>query len=198
MGTRGNKGPVAAIGFRAHTGWAAAVVVARPWQIIERRRIAYEPAPTRFIYHHASELTPAAAETLIKTARAEAMRKARQEIEILISAIQPKEKTVVAAGVASGNSRLPRLLSEILAAHSRIHAAEGAFYRDALAAACESMELAVHRTPERDLWTVVARICGTSSDAVRKRLDALGKELGPPWAEDQKLATLAAVAALGD
>ena len=187
---------VAAIGFRAHTGWAAAVVVARPWQIIERCRIAYEPEPTRFIYHHASEIAAEAAEALIETARIVAAEKARREIGKLISAVHREGKTVVAAGVPGGNNRLPRVLAEILAAHSRIHAAEGAFYRDALADACAHIQLRVKRTPERDLWAAASTSVGCSDDALRTHLGKLGKELGPPWAEDQKLATLAALTAL--
>src|SRR5215472_7448655 len=84
VGTRGNKAPpgtFAVIGFRAHTGWAAAIAVTPQWRIIERCRITYEPEPTRFIYHHASEIAPDMAEALIETARAQAVEKARREIE---------------------------------------------------------------------------------------------------------------------
>ena len=189
---------VAAIGFRAHTGWAGAVAVTPQWQIIERRRITYEPEPTRFIYHHASEIGPAAAEPLIEAARTQAVKMAQDKIEQLIAAIRGQGKTIVAAGVPGGNNRLPGSLGEILAAHSRIHAAEGAFYRDALANACRQIGLRVARAPERDLWAIASRTCGLSSGELRSRLDAMGKEFGPPWAEDQKLAALAAVVALSD
>jgi hypothetical protein len=187
---------IAALGFRPHTGWAAAVAVTAPWQVIERRRIAYEPEPTRFIYHHAAEITPASAEALICTARAQAAKRARAEIEELISAVQGKGKSVVSAGVPGGNTKLPGSLAEILGAHSHIHAAEGAFYRDVLAGACERMGLSVKRTPERDLWVVASKASGSSEEKLRHRFVMLGKELGPPWREDQKLAALAAFAAL--
>ena len=174
------------------------MVVTRQWQIIERRRLAFEPEPTRFIYHRASEIASAAAEALIETARAQAAAKARQEIETLISAVQRKGKTVVAAGVPGGNTRLPGSLAEILASHSRVHAAEGAFYRNALSDACKGIGLSVKRTPERDLWAVASKACRSSDSKLHDRIDALGKKFGPPWAEDQKLATLAAFAALND
>ena len=166
------------------------------WQIIERRRIAYEPQPTRFIYHRASEIVPAEAEALITRARAEAVEKAREEIERLISAVQGKGQTVAAAGVPGGNVKLPEPLAAILGAHSRIHAAEGAFYRDVLAEACNRIGLSVKRTPERDLWAVASKVSGSSEAKLRQRFVVLGKELGPPWGEDQKLAALAAFAAI--
>lgn len=165
------------------------------FDVIERRRLSYEPEITRFIYHHAAEGPAASAATLIETARAQATEKARGEIEALIAALQSKGKTAVAAGVSAGNNKLPDVLSEILAVHSRIHAAEGAFYRDVLADACAQMDLRVRRMPERDLWAVASKSSGSTENGLRKRFAALGKALGPPWSEDQKLAALAAFAA---
>lgn len=186
---------MAALGFRAHTGWAAAVALTPDWHVIERRRLSYEPEVTRFIYHHAAEVPAASAGALIETARAQAIEKARGEIETLIAAVQSRGKSVVAAGVPAGNNRLPDVLSEILAVHSRIHAAEGAFYRDVLADACAHMDLRVRRMPERDLWTLASKRSGCTENDMRIRFVALGKQLGPPWGEDQKLASLAAFAA---
>lgn len=166
------------------------------WRVIERCPIAYEPEPTRFIYHHASELPPSKAEALIETARAQAARKAREEIEKLIAAIRDKGKNIAAAGVPGGNAKLPNSLAEIVGSHARIHAAEGAFYRDVLAEACEGMKLTVKRTPERDLWAVASKASPYSEEKLRRRFAALAKELGTPWGEDQKLAALAAFTAL--
>jgi len=194
---RRKPGHAAALGFRAHTGWAAAVAVTLDGRAIERRRIAYEPAPTRFIYHHAAELSSqAAADTLIAAARAEATEKAREEIAKLIGTVRDNGITVVAAGVPGGNTRLPGTLGEILAAHSRIHAAEGAFYRDVLAESCVLADLPVRRTPERDLWMLASTAVSCSEDKLRERLVAMGRQIGPPWGEDQKIATLAALIAL--
>lgn len=186
---------MAALGFRAHTGWAAAVAVTPDWHVIERRRLSYEPEVTRFIFHHAAEVPAASAGALIEMARAQAFEKARDEIETLIAVVQSKGKTVVAAGVPGGNNRLPDVLSEILAVHSRIHAAEGAFYRDVLADACAHMDVRVKRMPERELWIPASKRPGSTENPMRIRIAALGKQLGPPWGEDQKLATLAAFAA---
>src|SRR5438045_3394756 len=122
----------AALGFRAHTGWAAAVAVTPGWDVVERRRIVYEPDSTRFIYHRAAEIALNDAEALIETSRAQAADKARREIQNLISDLSGTGIAVVVACVPGGNSAVPRGLADILAAHSRIHAAEGGFYRDVL------------------------------------------------------------------
>jgi hypothetical protein len=187
---------IAALGFRAHTGWAAVVALTPEWKVLERRRLAYEPEPTRFIYHHVAEVASDGPEALIEKARAQATEKARCEIETLLLELRGNGKHVASAGVPGGNARLPASLAEIIAAHSRIHAAEGAFYRDVLATACERAGLRVKRTPERDLWAAASKAVGAGAEGLRDRVVEMGKQLGPPWGEDQKLAALAALVAL--
>jgi hypothetical protein len=184
----------AALGFRAHTGWAAAVVVARPWDVVERRRIVYEPEATRFIYHRAAEMNCDEAETLIQTARAHSVERACAEIGALVSTLSERGLSIIAACVPGGNSRLPGSLTDILAAHARIHAAEGAFYRDVLADACTQLGLHVRRVPERDLSAIACASLVCSEEDLREWLAAQRKRLGAPWGEDQKLAALAAFA----
>lgn len=185
----------AALGFRTHTGWAAAVAVGEHWTILERRRITLEPNVTRFVYHRAAELPLDEAQTLIGNARNESVSAAEHEIGEMLAVLKRHGTTIRAACVPGGNTRLPQSLADILAAHSRIHAAEGAFYRDALAEACARHGLDVARVPERDLWPLAAAALGTSEQKLLERIIETGKRLGPPWGEDQKLAALAATLA---
>ena len=187
---------IAALGFSPHTGWAAAVAVTPEWEIIERRRIVYEPEAARFIYHHAAEIPRDEAAAVIATARAQATNKAQEQIRALISALSRKGKPVFDVCAPGGNVRLPTSLPDILSVHARIHAAEGVFYRDVLADGCAQNGLAVRRVPERDLWAVASKALACHEDKLRERLAKLGKQLGPPWGEDQKRATLAALIAL--
>jgi hypothetical protein len=187
----------AALGFRAHTGWAAVVAVAKDCEILDRRRIAYEPSTTRFVYHNAADMPPDKAAASIELAGAETGKAAELEIHSLIAALAQKKIVVRTACVPAGNSKLPEMLADILAAHSRIHAAEGVFYREALVAACRSLGIRVKRAPERDLRTLAANALGSTVEDVQKRFQSMAKYLGPPWGEDQKLATLAACFALG-
>jgi hypothetical protein len=182
----------AALGFRAHTGWAAAVVLGEDWQVLKRRRIILEPKATRFIYHRAAEIPFDEALSLIGDARNESLSAAKCEIGAMLASLADHGTKIRAACVSGGNSRLPESLADILAAHSRIHAAEGAFYRDVLAEACARQGLSVARVPERDLWRLAASAIGASERELRERLNETGKRLRPPWGEDQMLAALAA------
>jgi hypothetical protein len=126
----------------------------------------------------------------------QAAQKAGEQIRDLISVISGMGTTVVGACVPGGNARLPHALPDILAVHARIHAAEGAFYRDVLADACTQAGLLVSRAPERDIPALAGKALGSSDERLRERLVVLGKSLGPPWGEDQRVATLAAFIAL--
>lgn len=192
----GSMGSIAALGFRVHTGWAAAVAATGECDVLDRRRLSCEPKSTRFVYHRAAEIPLKEAESLIRRARAEVISAARREIANLLAAVSCNGIKISSACVAGGNSKLPDSLAEILAAHSRIHTAEGAFYRDALAEACEQEGLRVERVPERDLWRSAAAALALSEEQLREHLALMRKRIGPPWGEDQKLATLASCCAL--
>ena len=184
----------AVVGFRAHTGWAAAVVVTGgDWPtVIDRRRIAYEPSAGRFLYHQASEMGAVKGENLVTMGRRQALRAARRAIKDLIADLASRYFKVAVAAIPAGNTKLPNSLTEILAAHSRIHAAEGAFYRETLADACQALGLSVYRPPERDLSSVVSARTKLDTTQIAFRIREMGKEFGPPWSEDQKVAALAA------
>jgi hypothetical protein len=188
---------LAILGFRPHTGWAAAVALAHGDKapvIVDRRRIVYEPdaQATRFLYHKAAEGPLRKAQALIDAARAAAQASAIHEINRLVADLAARKYRAIAAAIPAGNTKLPATLDEILTAHMRIHGAEGAFYRDVLADACRDSGLEVYRTPERGLWSVAARSLRINDGTLKERIREMGAAAGPPWSEDQKLATLAA------
>lgn len=80
-------------------------------------------------------------------------------------------------------------LESILASHALAHAAEGRLYQEALLRGAEQCGLEAIAVPKKSIWE-------QGGDELRRRIDELRKELGPPWAEDQKLAALAAWIAL--
>ena len=65
-------------------------------------------------------------------------------------------------------------------------------YRAVLRSGCESVGVAVVGWRERDIEAAAARRLKLAADALRARVGGLGKPLGPPWTQDEKLATLAA------
>jgi hypothetical protein len=76
------------------------------------------------------------------------------------------------------------------------HAAEGQLYRQAIIDAACDLDLRVCAVPERDLLGAAASALGTTPAVLRGRAADIGRELGPPWALDQKTAALAAWLAL--
>ncbi len=82
-------------------------------------------------------------------------------------------------------------LKSILASHALIHTAEGAFYREAIAAACAARRIAVHRVREREL-DGECEVLAVSLAAARQRFAQFGRQLGAPWTQDEKLSALGA------
>jgi hypothetical protein len=191
---------IAVLGFRPHTYWTAAVAVAgkgRAPQVLERRRIVFAEGEERSPFHRAEEAEPSAAAGVIAEARAIAEAKTAEGVANLIADLQNGGVQVAAAVVPAARTDLPGL-EDILKSHARIHAAEGSFYRDVVAAACETVGLQVVRLVERDVPLQLAARLRLDEAALEARLQAMGRILGSPWSIDQKLATQAAWLHLDD
>jgi hypothetical protein len=193
----------AALGFRAHSGWATAVAVAGPVNapvVLDRRRIEIaDPDPdARQPYHAAEGLELADAERLVRRCTDTSARLARDAVGAMIAELRSDGRAVVACGLLQGSGRpLPGLVG-ILASHALIHTAEGQMFRDVLAAAGRHHRLPVIGLAERDVTARCAETLKLSTDQLTKRLGEMGRALGPPWRQDEKLATLAAMLALAE
>jgi hypothetical protein len=192
----------AALGFRSHRGWAAAAVVGgsirRPELVLRTRVELCEPSADlpAAVYHHARELDIERAARLVAAVRAAAIRQASDEIARLIGEAAGCGARVRTSAVLVGAMQLPDRLDAILATHARVHAAEGELYRDALVEGSEKHGLKTARMPERLVWEQAATTLGLGTEDLRRRVHELGRSLGPPWTQDEKLATLAAWLAL--
>jgi len=197
--TPSRKGnPRAALGFRAHSGWAAAVVVAPTHsgvQVIERRRIELGDSsrlgPVQ-PYHAAERLPIREAEKIVTACSKRAVEMATQAIKEIEGGVLGAGYSLVGCGIGLGSGRLPETLAETLASHPYIHTAEGELFRKALVSASEACGLAVRGVKERDLLECGASELGISVDALSVRLAELGRPMGPPWRQDEKYAALAA------
>ena len=186
-----------ALGFRAHSGWAALVALGGPPTapvVAARARLPLcDGSFPRQPYHAAENLPAAKARALVgrslETAHASRARP-------LASAVRDRRaagQDVAGAGLLLGAGRpLPGELPAILGSHPLIHTAEGEMYREALRSACEHAGVAVVGLREREIEASSRRALKLAPDALRARVAALGKPLGPPWTQDQKLASLAA------
>jgi hypothetical protein len=100
---------------------------------------------------------------------------------------------VAGAGLLLSSSRpLPTELAKVLASHALIHSADGEMYRDVLRDGCAKAGVEVAGFRERDLVASAGQRLELAPEAIQARLTALGKPLGPPWTQDEKLASLAA------
>jgi hypothetical protein len=180
-----------ALGFRVHSGWAAMVAAAGavddPY-VVERRRIVIADAAmvgSKQPYHAAAELPPDEAEAFVRTAVESARMLAGAAIADAVERLRLEGCKVVACAVLTAAGRSLPDLAGILASHALIHTAEGEMFREAAAWGARECGLPVRSIREKDI------------DAERlRRVQHLGKVLGPPWTSDQKLATVAALLAL--
>lgn len=189
-----------AFGFKAHSGWAALVVVGQnsgEIVIADRRRIELvENEWAKQPYHAAEDLKPAAARDLVKRGIQEAERNALREMRAAIQRETARGNEVSACAVLVGEPMPHWSVDEILAVHFRMHKAEGVLFRDVLVRAAESCGLRLVEIPEKQLTDLAEKALSTAASTLAKKITTLGKSVGPPWGKDQKDATLAALVAL--
>ena len=188
----------AALGVRAHSGWAALVAVAGPVgspTVIGRRRVELaDPEVPRPVqpYHAAQKLDLKKAKRYIERFADRAKLLANRALREVIDGLREAGYEAVGCGVPIGGRRQAVTLEAALASHPMLHTAQGELFRNALISAGEECGLGVLSIRERELFEHGVRELGLSNDALRLRLDELGRPLGPPWGQDQKMAALAA------
>jgi len=173
-----------ALGFRAHSGWAAMVAVSGTIdapRILERRRIVI--ADCKQPYHAAAGLPFPQAEALVRDAIDSSRALATEAIAACIKSLHSQGHEVAACGVLLGSGKPLPALEKILASHPLLHTAEGELFRDVLVWAAKECLLPVMGVREK-------RLDATTLE----RISSL--RIGPPWTQDQKCATVAALMAL--
>ncbi len=188
----------AALGLRAHSGWAALVVVAgsgRSPRVIDRRiiKLADPLIPgSKQPYHTAAGWPLSKAEEFIGRCTSATMRMAQDAVEVVVRELGRKGSRLVGCGVLAASGRRLPPLAQTLASHALIHTAEGELFRNALVEAAESCRLPVARVPERELFPRAVRDLRLPLPKLQIQVSDMGRPLGPPWTQDQKLAALLA------
>ena len=192
----------AAIGLRAHSGWAAMVAITGSLNspsVLDRRIIAlHNPrvAGSKQPYHAAEPLPFKDAEKFVSRCIESTNALADDGLRAALHDLQKEGHSVVGCGILLGSGRTLPTLERVLASHALIHSAEGELYRNALIQAAGKCKVAVAAVKESNAFSRAAEILGHSEDELRRFLSAMGRSLGPPWREDQKHASLAAWIAL--
>lgn len=189
-----------AFGMKAHSGWAALVVVGKrdgDVAVVDRRRIELvEDVWAKQPYHAAEEMKPDAARDLVTRGVEAARRIAIREVRAAVRRERERDNEVTACAVLATDPMPEWSVEEILAVHFRMHKAEGVLFREVLVGATNACGLRLVAIPEKLLTTHAERVLGIPASGLVKKIAALGKSVGPPWGKDQKDAALAALVAL--
>jgi hypothetical protein len=191
-----------ALGLRAHSGWAALVAVAGSAagiEIVARRRIELaDPAlpGSKQPYHVAEGRPPHEARALLDRLEASTEGLARKAFDEVLRELAGESRKPRVCGLLAASGRPLPALESILASHALIHAADGEHFRNALSRASEHFRLRVLRIREKEVLERASGALALSAEALGRRLAELGRAVGPPWTQDQKLAALAGWIAL--
>jgi hypothetical protein len=188
----------ATLGLRAHSGWAALVAIAgtpRMPVVIDRRRVELADAgisESKQPYHAAEGRQLKKAEDIVNRCTATTRRLATEAFRAAIADLRQKGHDVFACGLLLASGRPLPALEAILASHALIHTADGELFRDALIHAAGRLHLPVIRVREKELFDVAGDHLKIPSGQLKGRVAELGRGIGPPWTQDQKLAALIA------
>jgi hypothetical protein len=192
----------AALGFRAHSGWAAAVALGgspRSPEVIDRRRISLiEPGSPGGIqpYHVARTMDLPKAEEFIAAVIAAIDRSALLAVRAVAEPISSKGHAITCCGIVLASGRPLPSLEATLRSHAMVHTAEGELYRGAIARAAKNLNLRCVRVPERDLYKLAAKHLRIPEPKLKLRITEMGRAIGSPWSADEKCAALVAWLAL--
>jgi hypothetical protein len=192
----------AALGFRAHSGWAAAVALGgspRSPEVIDRRRISLiAPGSPGGVqpYHVARTMDLTKAEEFITVVIAAVDRSALLAVRAFAEAISGKRHAIASCGIVLASGRPLPSQEATLRSHAMVHTAEGELYRAAIARAAKNLSWRCVRVPERDLYKLAAKHLRIAEPKLKTRITEMGRALGSPWSADEKCATLIAWLAL--
>lgn len=192
----------AAVGFRAHSGWTALVALAVTKgvpSVLARQRLHLVETFTyefRQPFHTGEKMPLDEARAFISRAQKEARRLALRAIRKLQIELKEQGYSLARCGLLLSSGRPLPELSKILASHSLIHSADGELFREALLHAGARCGLKAITIKERELLDSASRALHVTPNDLTRRIAELGRSLGAPWTQDEKLASLVAWLAL--
>ena len=192
----------AALGFRAHSGWTALVALSvskgAPCILARQRIHLVETFTYRFRqpYHTAKGLPLDEARAFVVGVQTHARSLAYRAVRELQESLHEQGYRITRCGLVLASGRPLPNLPDILASHALIHTADGELFRDALLHASARCGLLSKTAKERELLNEGSRTLRLTPSALTRRIADLGRPLGAPWSQDEKLASLIAWLAL--
>jgi len=194
----------AALGFRVHSGWTSLVAVAMdkgsPIVLLRQRPHLVETFSYTFRqpYHTAATMEIEEAREFVQRVRVEAGNFAFEAIRAARAEAKQFGFEVKRAALLLASGRPLPELERILAAHSLIHTADGELFREAILQASSRCKLRVAALRERELLATAGEVLHKKPEAILRRVSELGRQVGSPWTQDEKFATLAAWISLAE
>jgi hypothetical protein len=188
----------AALGFRAHSGWTALVAISleegSPRVLLRERPHLVKTFTYEFRqpYHTAKKRSAEEARDFIPSMRNEAGHLAHQAISSIQTSLQHQGYELTRCGLLLAAGKPLPDLPQILASHALIHTADGELFRAALLQASERCGLHTFTAKENELFAKASHTLKLQPEELVRRLAHSGTALGPPWTQDEKLATLVA------
>jgi hypothetical protein len=184
-----------AIGLRAKTGRAIAVVLGGPLdspRVLKRIEVKLnDPAlpETSAPYHHLLDLPWAKATVAVRRIASRIEKVASRELARLVREAQKDGLIVGGVGIVGAGERN---LEKIGSTHIRAHAAEGVLFREVLEFAAAANKLRSRRFDEQSLDVTAAGELKLPVARIRAHLAEMGRSAGRPWRADEKAAAIAA------
>jgi hypothetical protein len=189
----------AAVGFRVKSGWAMAVLLTRSTNelqlVICRKILLSDPKIPQSVqpYHAALDLpekeAKAATQKLTKVVRGAAAK----SIKALLGDAEVLRYKVRGAGLVVGSLVDPATLHN---EHIRAHGLEGQLFRLALEDAMRAHKIRCAVWLERSAYEAAAPVLRQTLTQTKRTIANLGKSHHGSWRSEEKLAALAAWAAL--
>jgi hypothetical protein len=182
--------------LRPHSGWAALVAVAgtpRSPEVLDRRRIEIadpEIDGSMQPYHAAEGMGLDRARKYLERCREGARRRAREGLKEALDRLRVSGREAVGCGMLLSSGRPLPPLPKILGSHALIHTADGEHFRAALREAASHFALSVEAAREKEIWERASADLRIPIAELQQLVNAIGKSIGPPWTQDQKLAAL--------
>jgi hypothetical protein len=184
------------LGWRVHSWWAVVVAVsgsaASPVVVHRERVTLLADRAVREPYHAAGQLPLDQAMALIESVAETAASAAASTIRGLVGSLE----SVVSVGVVGGDRPVRADLSRILTKHALLHASERDLYEKAVIEGATRAGLPVTTIPAKGKGGTTDHASEVLGVDLSPALAMVGKALGPPWQQDHKDATAAALVAL--
>jgi len=188
----------ASIGFRVHSGWAAMVAVSledgAPVVLHRRKLLLVKTFSYTFRqpYHTAEKMPLGDAAEFVRGVEKESQELALSGLRALAKELNSVNYKIGGCALLLASGRKLPEFEKILASHALIHTADGELFRESIRHACTRAKLPLAAITERELMASAATRLKKKPEFLNRQVAALGKSLGPPWTQDEKLATLAA------